>query len=48
MFKGIDKPNYLLSLQSPVLAHYTETICGVCHNLAFGELIDSGYTLTDI
>lgn len=47
MFKGIDKPNYLLGLQSPVLAHYTETICGVCHNLAFGELIDSGYTLTD-
>lgn len=47
MFKGIDKPNYLLSLQSPVLAHYTETTCGVCHNLAFGELIDSGYTLTD-
>lgn len=47
MFKEIDKPNYLLGLQSPVLAHYTETICGVCHNLAFGELIDSGYTLTD-
>ena len=47
MFKGIDKPNYLLGLQSPVLAHYTETICGVCHNLAFGELIDSEYTLTD-
>lgn len=47
MFKKLKVPNYLLSSQSPVLAHYTETICGVCHNLAFGELIDSGYTLTD-
>lgn len=47
MFKKLKVPNYLLTLQSPVLAENTETICGVCHNLAFGELIDSGYTLTD-
>lgn len=47
MFNKLDKPNYLLSLQSPVLAQYTETIAGVCHNLALNELIDSNYTLTN-
>lgn len=42
------QPNYLLSLQSPVLAENTETICGVCHNLAMMELIDAGYNLTNL
>lgn len=41
-------PNYLLTLQSPVLAENTETICGVCHNLALTELIDSQYELSDM
>lgn len=40
-------PNYLLNLQSPVLAENTEIICGVCHDLAFTELIDAQYKLSD-
>ena len=48
MFKKLPVPNYLLTLQSPVLAENTETICGVCHNLAFEELIDAQYELSDI
>lgn len=47
MFNKLNKPNYLLGLQSPTLAQYTETIGGVCHNLALTELIDSGYTLSN-
>lgn len=48
MFSKLNKPNYLLGLQSPVLAQYTETIQGVCHNLALNELIDSQYKLSDM
>ena len=48
MFKKLKVPNYLLRLQSPILAENTETICGVCHNLAFTELIDSQYELSDM
>ena len=48
MFKKLKVPNYLLTLQSPVLAENTETICGVCHNLAFTELIDAQYELSDM
>lgn len=48
MFSKLNKPNYLLGLQSPVLAQYTETIQGVCHNLALNELIDSQYKLNDM
>jgi hypothetical protein len=48
MFNKLNKPNYLLGLQSPVLAQYTETIQGVCHNLALNELIDSQYKLSDM
>lgn len=48
MFNKLNKPNYLLGLQSPVLAQYTETIQGVCHNLALNELIDSHYKLSDM
>lgn len=44
--KGL--PNYLLTLQAPVLAENTETICGVCHNLAMMELIDGEYEQTDL
>lgn len=47
MFNKLKLPNYLLTLQSPVLAENTETICGVCHNLAFEELIDAQYELSD-
>lgn len=31
-----------------MLAENTETICGVCHNLALTELIDSQYELSDM
>lgn len=48
MFNKLKVPNYLLTLQSPVLAENTETICGVCHNLAFLELIDAQYELSDV
>lgn len=48
MFSKLNKPNYLLGLQSPVLAQYTETIQGVCHNLALNELIDNQYELSDM
>lgn len=48
MFNKLNKPNYLLGLQNPVLAQYTETIEGVCHNLALNELIDSQYKLSDM
>lgn len=48
MMNKLKVPNYLLTLQSPVLAEYTETIYGVCHNLAFEELIDSQYELSDM
>lgn len=48
MLKKLKVPNYLLTLQSPVLAKNTETICGVCHNLAFTELIDAQYELSDM
>lgn len=48
MFSKLNKQNYLLGLQSPVLAQYTETIQGVCHNLALNELIDSQYKLSDM
>lgn len=47
MFSKLNKPNYLLGLQSPMLAQYTETIQGVCHNLTLNELIDSQYKLSD-
>ena len=47
MMNKLKVPNYLLTLQSPVLAENTETICGVCHNLAFEELIDAQYELSD-
>lgn len=48
MFSKLNKPNYLLGLQSPVLSQYTETIQGVCHNLALNDLIDSQYKLSDM
>ena len=48
MFSKLNKPNYLLGVQSPVLAQYTETIQGVCHNLALNDLIDSQYKLSDM
>lgn len=48
MMNKLKVPNYLLTLQSPVLAENTETICGVCHNLAFEELIDAQYELSDM
>lgn len=48
MFSKLNNPNYLLGLQSPVLAQYTETIQGVCHNLALNELIDNQYKLSDM
>lgn len=48
MMNKLKVPNYLLNLQSPVLAENTETICGVCHNLAFEELIDAQYKLNDM
>ena len=48
MCNKLKVPNYLLTLQSPVLAENTETICGVCHNLAFTELIDAQYELSDM
>ena len=47
MMNKLKVPNYLLTLQSPVLAENTETICGVCHNLALTELIDAQYELSD-
>lgn len=43
-----EKPNYLLNLQSPILAENTETICGVCHNLAMVELINGNYQQSDL
>jgi hypothetical protein len=48
MMNKLNLPNYLLTLQSPVLAENTETICGVCHNLAFKELIAAQYELSDM
>ena len=48
MMNKLKVPNYLLTLQSPVLSENTETIYGVCHNLALPELIDSQYELSDM
>lgn len=41
-------PNYLMNLQSPVLAENTETICGVCHNLAMWDIMDKEYEISDM
>lgn len=41
-------PNYLMNLQSPVLAENTETICGVCHNLAMWDIMDKDYEISDM
>lgn len=48
MMNKLKVPNYLLTLQSPVLAENTETIFGVCHNLALTELINAQYELSDM
>lgn len=46
-FKLKKLPNYLMNLQAPVLAENTETICGVCHNLAMWEIMDKEYDISD-